>query len=301
MRWSVCLVAYAVVAVIVAPLLLTRGRWRLFRPAIALAAWKAAFGSGLAALALGLIGTVATAVHYSVMTAGPHTAYHGLRGVEATLVVVVAWIALGVVGGMASLVFTMAEPIEAGKREAYGQLARLVAADGRSIEPYEGVPVVCVPSRLPLATAVPGARPQIVVSSALCAALSPAELAAVTAHEHAHLRLKHARVAHLARMNALCLPWLAAAREFERATRLLIELIADDRSARRHGAEVLADALIVVAGLRDDESLLLRARRVRMNGAPPASRGSTRRAGVGAFPRLPSLLRMRAGHRHGIG
>ena len=249
------LLGYAAFAMVSAPLLLTRGRWRMFQPRLALAAWNGAFLSGLAALALSLLLTLSLAMGFLQRNGS------GGAGFEASAVVLGAWGSLGGFGVLSALVFTKAEPLNQGRRHTYEQLA-LIAAIGRyRTGDCRGVPVVFVDCAMPIATGIPGEDAQIVIASTIEEALSPAELDAVIAHEHAHLRMHHAWIAQLAHLNAVCLPWLRGAREFERATRLLIELIADDQAMRLCGPAAVRGALRTVGNLVEDEAMLLRAQR----------------------------------------
>lgn len=93
---------------------------------------------------------------------------------------------------------------------------------------------------------VPGLRSQIVVSAGTLDLLDQAELAAVLAHERAHLRARH---------DLVLLPFCALARAFPRArlvrraranVALLVEMLADDQALRQRPARELATALLRV-------------------------------------------------------
>jgi Zn-dependent protease with chaperone function len=100
----------------------------------------------------------------------------------------------------------------------------------------------------PAATAycVPGLRSRIVISAGALALLDQAELAAVLAHERAHLRARHDLV--LLPFTALlrAFHWSAVAREAHAAVALLVEMLADDRALRHRPARELATALLRV-------------------------------------------------------
>jgi Zn-dependent protease with chaperone function len=93
---------------------------------------------------------------------------------------------------------------------------------------------------------VPGLRSQIVVSAGTLDLLDQAELAAVLAHERAHLRERHDLV--LLPFTALLrtFRWTGVAREANAAVGLLIEMLADDRALRHRPARELATALLRV-------------------------------------------------------
>jgi Zn-dependent protease with chaperone function len=93
---------------------------------------------------------------------------------------------------------------------------------------------------------LPGIRSQIVVSVGTLDLLAPAELAAVLAHERAHLRARH---------DLVLIPFTSLRRTFPRsrvitqayrAVALLVEMMADDRALRVRGlfARELATALL---------------------------------------------------------
>jgi Zn-dependent protease with chaperone function len=100
----------------------------------------------------------------------------------------------------------------------------------------------------PAATAycVPGLRSRIVISAGALDLLDQAELAAVLAHERAHLRERHDLV--LLPFTALlrAFHWSAVAREAHAAVALLVEMLADDRALRHRPARELATALLRV-------------------------------------------------------
>ena len=93
---------------------------------------------------------------------------------------------------------------------------------------------------------VPGLRSKIVVSAGTLDLLDAAELAAVLAHERAHLRARH---------DLVLLPFSALSRAFPRSplvgrahttVALLVEMLADDRALRQRPARELATALLRV-------------------------------------------------------
>lgn len=100
----------------------------------------------------------------------------------------------------------------------------------------------------PAATAycVPGLRSAIVVSAGALDLLDSGELAAVLAHERAHLRARHDLV--LLPFTALLLAfhWSAVARQANMQVALLVEMLADDRARKGRSPRELATALLRV-------------------------------------------------------
>jgi len=93
---------------------------------------------------------------------------------------------------------------------------------------------------------VPGLHSAIVISAGTLDLLDAAELAAVLAHERAHLRARH---------DLVLLPFSALGRAFPRSrlvrqshatVALLVEMLADDRALRQRPARELATALLRV-------------------------------------------------------
>jgi beta-lactamase regulating signal transducer with metallopeptidase domain len=95
---------------------------------------------------------------------------------------------------------------------------------------------------------VPGLRSssRIVISAGALDLLDQAELAAVIAHERAHLRERHDLVLlpFIALLKAF--RWSTVAREAHAAVALLVEMQADDRALRHRPARELATALLRV-------------------------------------------------------
>jgi hypothetical protein len=91
---------------------------------------------------------------------------------------------------------------------------------------------------------VPGLRSRIVVSAGTLDLLDQAELAAVLAHERAHVRERHDLV--LLPFTALCraFPRAGVAVRAQHAVALLVEMLADDRARRARPARELATALM---------------------------------------------------------
>jgi Zn-dependent protease with chaperone function len=117
----------------------------------------------------------------------------------------------------------------------------LLALLGRGDPKAPGALVVDHPAAA--AYCLPGLRSRIVVSVGTLDLLRPAELAAVLAHERAHLRERH---------DLVMLPFTALRRAFgwsqicadaHRSVALLIEMLADDRALRARPARALAGAL----------------------------------------------------------
>lgn len=251
------LLGYAALTIVMAPLVLTRGMWRLRFPRTALLLWHGAFLSGIAAALISMVVAVVLAV-------GVHTAVPDGRTnvLEPTVIVLAAWLALGTVGGLIALVFARAEPLFELDREAEASFSELLGSGFARVEHVGNLTVRYIDSSLPVACTTPGRRPEVIVSSRLEYALTPWELRAVIEHERAHVRHRHAFAKRLALLNSACLPTVRGATQFKRSTNLLIELIADDSAARVCGSDQVAAALARVAELSGSAGTAVRSERL---------------------------------------
>ena len=123
---------------------------------------------------------------------------------------------------------------------------------------------------VPLAYCLPGLRPRLVLSRGALELLSAVELQAVVAHEQAHLSQRHDLVVLPFVALAATFPAVPAVTTAQDEVALLVELLADDAAARRHGRAELASALWKIGtggapagalGLTGD-TVLVRARRL---------------------------------------
>ncbi|GAB3916996.1 hypothetical protein GCM10011575_32850 [Microlunatus endophyticus] len=232
-------VALGILAVIlVGPGSIWVGRWsflhRAPRPAVALwqagsvAALLSVVGSGLA-LSLGLFHnpdpSVAEVIVYSII-------------LIFTLVVVgrLIWSLLIVVRKTGS------------RRSRHRRAVDLLDQVSRRAE-LAGPPGLRVMSEpVPVAYCLPALRKsRVVLSDGALRALAPDEVAAVLAHEEAHLRARHDLV--LDTFTALHRAFPIAVRSEVplNEARLLVEMLADDAARRRTGAVPLARALVALA------------------------------------------------------
>ena len=92
-----------------------------------------------------------------------------------------------------------------------------------------------------------GRHPTVVVTTGTVQALDPGQLAAVLAHEQAHLAGHHHRLQAMARIGRQVLPFLPLMRDADAQVARLVELHADDVAQRASGPGPLATALVVLA------------------------------------------------------
>lgn len=108
----------------------------------------------------------------------------------------------------------------------------------------------------PTAYCLPGLRRRVVLTEGTLATLPPEELAAVMAHERAHLRARHDLVLEFFTVLHRAVPARLRAAAALREVHLLIEVLADRRARRTVGPVPLARALVALAsGSHPDTAL----------------------------------------------
>jgi len=235
--WAVLiLVGYAIVLVGPGPIWV--GRWRFLHrvPRAAVVLWQT--GSVAAVLSLVAAGVLAVRQVPDLLAPQGIVAWSQLIAY-----VVVALFALNVAARLLFCLGRVAARTRA-RRARHRHLVDLLA-DPRHDEPTLRV----LADEIPLAYCLPGLRAaRVVVSAGTLAALRPVEVAAVLAHERAHLRARHDLV--LETFTALheAFPHLVRSSIPLAEGRLLVELLADDAALRSTGPAPLARALVAVAG-----------------------------------------------------
>lgn len=225
------------------PVALSRATWPSRAPAAALALWQ---GIALAG-ALSMIGSLlafGAAPAGSLATAAEQLLPALLHGAIPPQYAVVHLAAITLAIGLAvHLLLNLALTAVRAERERRRQ-HQLIALLG---DPMPGVPrtrVLAHPE--PLAYCVPGIRTATVLTDGLVDALSPDELAAVIAHERAHLEQFHHLVLLSFRAWHSALPWFPIANRAERAVAVLAEMLADDAARREVGDRALHSAMLLV-------------------------------------------------------
>lgn len=246
MSIAVLILAAVAIGCIPAANALAAAAWPRRSPAAAILLWQAlGLGWGLAAVGA-LIGFGATAPGAAVATGALARLSSiarpgGLRsvpdlasairlvclGAGLTLLAVLCWI----------LIAASTSVLRARQRQR--ELLSLLAHGDPKVP---GALVVDHPAAA--AYCLPGLRSAIVISAGTLDLLDADELAAVLAHERAHLRERHDLVLlpFLALLRAF--RWAGVARQAYRAVGLLVEMHADDRALRQRSPRELATALL---------------------------------------------------------
>ncbi len=273
MNAATYLLAYAGMLTWGAPAVLHRMTVAGGNPRFGAAAWLAALGAALGAWASAtvilLVGVsrhalVGSALTFCVNTLGA-VGHLGLPRLVASSVVATMITAL--LATSAVTLRRVRRQIGRARHRAreHAEAARLL---GR---PFGDSATVVVTAERPTAYCVGGPSSTIVITSAALERLDEAHLAAVLAHERAHLRGGHHRV--LMALNALsvALPRLPLFARAPGAVATLLEMSADDAAARGHGRDAL------LAGM------------VTLSEPPPAQAGSLAAAGTAVLARASRL------------
>lgn len=237
------LASYAIGLGLFGPTLLSRLRWVGGSPRLGLAVWCAALWSmvcaGGLAIGLGLL-SISPVGHLflELMSACLH-GFHRHHGHVSTGTV------LGVAAAVGVVVWMLARGLSFLTRTGSARHRHRAALSlvGR-FDPALGVTVVSHPGLI--AYCLPGGGGRIVVTSGTLNSLTPGQLAAVIAHERAHLRGRHHLLIGIARISAVALPRVPLAQRARPVIDFLVERIADETACRTHDRAVVSSALDVV-------------------------------------------------------
>lgn len=172
-------------------------------------------------------------------------------------------------------------------------LTALRLAGARDTRP---LPTLWLPDERPVAYSLGGRRPLVVASDGLAARLTHPELGAVLAHERAHVLGHHHLLTSGADVLGRTLGFVPLLRELATATRLLVELAADQAAAAQCGPGPLRSALLSIRAVDGPRRALAMAggdtaiRLSRLDaGASRASRPVTVAGGAAAFLAAPAV------------
>lgn len=249
MSIAVCLLLYSAVVAVVGPPVLSRLRCCEHAPHLAITAWLAAIASVLATwLAATALMGIDVARHWNspalvvaACVARLQAMAVGAFGVAAQVVLVAA---VTVTGAAAAVLTVRVARTLVGLRHSAHEHARAVRIVGRATGADD---VLVVDAAAPGAYCVAGRPAAIVLTTGALGALDDRQLAAVLAHERAHLAGYHLQLVCVLRALAAVLPRVrlitAGAAEVAR----LLEMCADDACVRQHGRAALLSGLMELA------------------------------------------------------
>jgi beta-lactamase regulating signal transducer with metallopeptidase domain len=239
------LLAYAACVGVLGPLAARRSAWHDRAPMLAIVSYLTAAWSVIAATALA---GLTLAVHATALGGGLSylvgACVQRLRDTYATP----GGTSLAAGGlGLAGLVLlctvaTGAARLRTGRRAAlrHAETARLVGQEMAELA------ATVVDDPRPAAYCLPGPQPTIVLTTGTLQLLDDAQLAAVLAHERAHLASRHHLLMAMARTGRMVFPFIPLMREADTQVARLAELHADD-AARAGDSGPLATALVILA------------------------------------------------------
>ncbi|HTF11626.1 MAG TPA: M56 family metallopeptidase [Asanoa sp.] len=263
--------------------------WVRRAPRLAIAAW---------CVLLGTVGAGILAVGVTVLLPAPPVVcallvwciHPDSPGAALALRVAGDTVALGVAGTLLTALVRAGWVLRAQVRSRRRHRAMLTLA-GRPDAGFGGTVI-----EHPWAAAYVAPDRRVVVTSGALERLTPAQLGAVLAHEHAHAGGRHQVLLDAVRLAARALPGLRLTRVAQEQVGRLVELRADDVAARTHGRRALAAALVTMAvGGVTPHGLVAAhggdvAERLRRLLVPPKRLGPWRAAAIGAALLVVTVL-----------
>ena len=240
MTVAILLAAYAAATGVIAPAALRRG-WSASAPRFAIGLWLVLSLSWIAAAALALVAVAAPVEltwprsRAADMTLAAHAAPGPVAASAAGLLL--AATVLGRAGGCVACELARA-------RRQRREHAAFLQAAGR---PDQALGAVVLDEDAPAAYCLPGGSHRIVITAGTRAALGPAQLQAVLAHERAHLRGRHHLLLATASAVSRAFPFVPLLAQAGAQVAALAEMAADDAASRRHDPGDLAAALVILA------------------------------------------------------
>lgn len=259
------LALYSVAILVVGPPLLRRLTQACHAPRFAIAVWLTTMTSVLVCWPTAAL---LVAFEFGKHTAGPGgvvvSCVETMRSIAAgeagLLAQAVAWLVVAVaVAAPTVMVARMVITLRRMRDHAH-QHASAVRLVGRSRHEALGfggheADVVVMPAAEPVAYCVEGRPSAIVVTTAAIEALRRDQLAAVLAHERAHLVGHHAVLVGILRALAAALPRLTLFTLGAEQVSTLLEMRADDVASRRHGPSALLGGLLALSGATPSPAL----------------------------------------------
>ncbi|WP_284232040.1 M56 family metallopeptidase [Mycobacterium antarcticum] len=246
MNATMCLLGYGALLSWCAPRLLARITGNGLSPRFSIAVWLCAI-----AMALGAWTVVGVGVVRDVVAVGPHGPVEYCSRIVDDLVHLglpgrVALAGLGL-AALAASAIVIRRIIMAFRQ--FWATSRDHAHDARLAgSPRASSDVVVLRADQPAAYCVAGRPDAIVLTTGAIDALGEAELAAVLAHERAHLSGRHLQLMMLLRSLSDAMPRLPLFRRAVDSVGRLVEMCADDTAARQHGRVAVLNGLVALAG-----------------------------------------------------
>jgi Zn-dependent protease with chaperone function len=242
----ITLAVFAVLVATLGPRLLGQSAWLDRSPRLGIFSWQALSFSVVAAVVLAGAALALPAVPFSADIAQLLSACAmALRAQYATpggaaLSATGAALAVTV---LARAGYCLTAGLVTAVRERRRQLNALTLVARR----HEGCDALVVDHSVAAAYCLPGRRKQVVLTTGALAALDHDQLAAVLAHERAHLRGRHDLVLAAAAALQRAFPRVPVFQDAHGELARLVEMLADDVAARRNDRLTIATALVQLA------------------------------------------------------
>ncbi|WP_405655753.1 M56 family metallopeptidase [Streptomyces sp. RK9] len=245
MMVPVALLLLGALTAVVAPRLLARADWVEREPVVALWVWQCVVAGVLLCCALSMTFSAASAwqaVRGQLFAPAP-------RGVvEAYALGPTPWAAVTAVvlacGGVWTAAMLTREIARARTRRARRRAELVVRAPLLPGEEPGADRLVVLEGERPDAWWLPGAAPQLVITTAALRRLKGRQLDAVLAHEQGHAQARHDWLLHCSGALAAGFPQVPVFAAFRDEMHRLVELAADDVASRRFGRLTIALALV---------------------------------------------------------
>ncbi|WP_395107647.1 M56 family metallopeptidase [Actinomadura sp. SCN-SB] len=246
MTAAISLLAYAAALGLGGPRLLRGRGWAERSPRLGILIWQAASASVLGAIVLAGLALVVPIAN------APHGLADLLAACQMMLQAhygsgpqpIAAYAGILVSGGVVLWTFghlVFASLTAARQRRRHREALRILARHRRDLG------ALVIDHAQPMAYCLPGRHRCVVVSSGALDRLNTEQLAAVLAHEHAHLHGRHDLALNISRALSRAFPAVPLFEAARDEITRLIELLADDMAARHHNRTTLAAALVTVA------------------------------------------------------
>ncbi|GAA1604813.1 hypothetical protein GCM10009789_68480 [Kribbella sancticallisti] len=220
--------------------------WPARAPRLAIATWHALaasvlssvlFGAAALSVRLHLVSTDLADIFHVCVT-NLQAAYATPGGAATTTLALVVMVAVAARAGWG---VTTILRRAARQRRRQRQILGLVACHDPEFD------ILVLEHPAPSAFCLPGRGHRVVVTSAALGLLSRTELAAVLAHEQAHLAGRHHLLVAISQGLARAFPGVPVFTWGHVQVRRLVELAADDRACRRHRPSSVANAILLLA------------------------------------------------------
>ncbi|MDX3755062.1 M56 family metallopeptidase [Streptomyces mirabilis] len=233
-------------AAVVAPRLLARANWPDHEPVVALWAWQCVVAAVLLCCVLSMTLSAAAAwvaVRGHVFAPAPHSVVDAYALSKGSPWAAATAVALAC-GGAWTAAMLVREVLRARSQRRQSHDELLVRAPLLPGEEPGSDRLVVLEGERPDAWWLPGAAPQLVVTTAALRRLKGRQLDAVLAHEQGHARARHDWLLHCSAALAVGFPQVPVFAAFRDEMHRLVELAADDMASRRFGRLTIALALV---------------------------------------------------------